>query len=331
MAMISVIIVNYNGRRFLGELLESLAGQTRSADEVILVDNASADGSVPYVRKSYPWVQVVRLDTNVGFAEGNNVGMDHAQGDYIVLLNSDTVVDQRCIGELEQALEADERVGAVVPKIYVADAFPMIDCAGAEFDNLGFSWGRGSKQPDRGQFNTLASVPAVTACAMILRRQLLGEETLFDRHLFMYYEELDLSLRIRGAGYDIVYAPDAIVHHKGSLSVGKAERKPLLSKQFYANRNRVKILSRYYPWAVLFKSLPLICLSLAYWDAVFLLKGGPILFLRAVAGQTRYALQGLAKRLRGHSARAKSWLPWMRHHGLGDLWALKSEFYGGTS
>src|SRR5687767_1774856 len=95
MAKISVVIVNYNGRHLLGELLASLARQTRPAEEVIIVDNASSDGSVSYLQESFPWVKVIGLNENTGFAEGNNIGVARAQGDYIALTNSDTVLDEQ--------------------------------------------------------------------------------------------------------------------------------------------------------------------------------------------------------------------------------------------
>ncbi len=325
---ISVIIVNYNGRRFLEELFDSLARQTRQADEVILVDNASADGSAPYVQEHFPWVRVVALPTNVGFAEGNNVGAEHARGEYIALLNSDTVVDAHWLAELAQALDADAHVGAAVSKIYLAATDSVLDCAGADFNNLGFSWGRGSTQRDRHQFDTPMEVAAATACAMLLRRSALGGRPLFDRQLFMYYEEFDLSLRIRGQQYAIAYVPTAIVQHKRSQAVKNAARSPLLFQQFYGNRNRVKILVKYYPPALLLRNIPLILLSLAYWNGRFLRHGGLVFFLRAVVAQGHFALRGLIERLHGDTVDATYWLPWMTNHGLRDLLALKSAFVG---
>ena len=190
---VSVIIVNYNGQRLLGKLFESLAHQTFPADEIILVDNASVDRSVAYVRQHFPQVTVVPLPTNTGFAGGNNAGFAKARGEYIALLNSDTIVDKRWLLELVQALDADERIGAAVPKIYLASAYPRIAQAGAEFNNLGNIWGRGFYQLDQGQFDTVMEVPALTGCSAIVRRQALRGEPLFDQRFFMYHEELDLT------------------------------------------------------------------------------------------------------------------------------------------
>lgn len=327
MAKVSVVIVNYNGQDLLGELFESLAAQTRPADEVIMVDNASYDGSAEFVRKSFPWVKLIVSSTNNGFAEGNNIGTASAQGEYIALLNSDTVVDERWLAELVQMLDGDERIGAAVAKICLDASHTRIAQAGAEFNNLANIWGRGFNQTDNGQFDTPTEVPALTACSVILRRSALEGEPLFDRSFFMYHEELDLSLRLRGRGYQIVYVPTAVVYHKLMQSVKHASNQPRLFQQFYCNRNRIKILAKYYPLSMLLRSLPLIFLSFVYWDAFFLRYGGAALFLRAAWSQLEYALAGLIERSRTDGIKAELWLPWMKHHGLREILALKSPIH----
>ena len=140
MAKVSVIIVNYNGESFLGELFESLARQVRSPDEVIMVDNASTDKSVSYVRQHFPWVKVVASPINSGFAGGSNIGVANAEGEYIALLNSDTVADERWLSELVEALEENENIAGADSKIYRAGEYPVIEEAGAGFNNLGYLW-----------------------------------------------------------------------------------------------------------------------------------------------------------------------------------------------
>lgn len=321
---VSVIIVNYNGQHLLGELFQSLAQQSRPADEVIMVDNASVDGSVEYVKQHFTWVRVIASTVNTGFAEGNNIGLANATGEYIALLNSDTVVEERWLAELVKMLNTDETIGAAVSKIYLATKTSTIDCAGAEFNNLGFVWGRGTNEPDRGQFDTVMGVPSLTACAALIRRSAFESAPLFDSKLFMYYEEFDLGLRLRGRGYSIIYVPTSIVYHKRSQAVKKVNR-PFLFHQFYSNRNRVKILAKYYPFAVLLRALPLILLSLIYCDWVFLREGGPRLFLRAVSSQVHYAAQGLVERFRGGYVDTRQWIPWMTKQGLREVLALRSK------
>lgn len=324
MPKVSVIIVNYNGQHLLGELFESLARQTRLADEVIMVDNASTDRSVDHVREHFPWVTVIELLTNTGFAEGNNIGVAKAQGDYVALSNSDTVMDERWLAELMQVLEGDDRIGAGVPKISLDALGRRICQAGAEFNNLGNLWGRGFNQRDNGQFDTVTEVPGLTACSVMLRRKVFEGEPVFDPSFFMYYEELDLTLRLRARGYSIVYVPTAVVYHKLMQSVQKVSSQPELFQQFFCNRNRMKIVMKYYPFTVLLRSSPLILLSLAYWDWRFLREGGIRFFLRSLVAQTQFALQGLTDRLRGKTVNPENWLPWMKHQTLREVLGLKS-------
>lgn len=323
MAKVSVIIVNYNGKSFLGELFESLAKQVRPPDEVIMVDNASTDESVSYVRQRFPWVKVVSSAVNSGFAEGCNIGVRKAEGEYIALLNSDAVADERWLSELVEALDENENVAAADSKIYCAGEYPVLEEAGASFNNLGYLWALGFHQSDIGQFSARTEVPAFTACAGLVRRRAFEGEPLFDANLFMYAEELDLTLRLRSRGYSILFVPTSIVHHKGSLSVAQKSKKPLLFKRFYSDRNRVKILVKYYPISVLIRGLPLILLSLAYGDWIFLRHGGPLVLARAKAAQIRSAVQGLTERWNGHGVKAEWWLPWMAQHGVWDMLAFK--------
>jgi GT2 family glycosyltransferase len=220
-------------------------------------------------------------------------------------------------------LDESGRVGATVAKIYLAGSERVIDSAGADFNNLGFCWGRGTNQRDQGQYDSGGEVPAATACGMVVRRRALGDELLFDPMLFMYYEEFDLSLRIRGRGYAIVYVPAAIVYHRRSATVQRVARQPLLFRQFYGNRNRLKILAKYYPPLLLVRNLPLICLSLLYWHWMFLRREGVVFLLRALAAQARFALDGLRERARADGVDPRLWLPWMTQHRLRDLWTLK--------
>jgi GT2 family glycosyltransferase len=323
LVQVSVVIVNHNGRDDLEELLESLARQTRPADEVILIDNASTDDSVAYVRDQFPWVRVIALNRNVGFAAGNNEGLANACGDYIALLNPDTTVDPRWLGELARVLDADEGVAAAVPKIYRSSAPCIVEQAGAEFSNLGHYWTRGFNQPDRGQFSDVIEVPGLTGCSTLVRRSALAGEPVFDGNLFMYYEEFDLTLRLRGRGHRVVFVPSAVVYHKGMQSIARATRQPNLMQQYFCNRNRLKILCKYYPLPLVARNLPLIALSVAYWDMVFLRRAGPAFCLRAAAGQARYAVQGLRERQHAHDIDPAGWLPWMTRHRLRDVRALR--------
>ena len=322
---ISVLLVNFNGKGFLPGLFASLAAQSRAADEVILVDNASSDGSVEEVRAKWPWVRLLVAERNLGFAGGNNVAAAAARGDYLALVNTDATLAPDWLAAAAAALDADDAVAAVVGKVYLGNQPPLLESAGAEFDNVGISWGRGVNELDRGQFEEAAEVASLTGCAMMVRRQALGGQPLFDPRLFMYYEDFELALRLRGGGHRLRYVPAAVACHERTGSVRRAWDAPRLRQLGYANRNRAKILAKHYPVGVLLRSLPLIALSFAYAQWRIVHEGGVRAGLSAAAAQARFAIEGIRERWHErHGAAAARWLPWMTRHGLRDLLALRS-------
>jgi len=328
MATISVIVVNYNGGKLLADALESLEHQSRRADEVIVVDNASTDASADEIPTRFPNVKLIRAATNLGFTGGNNLGMTHASGDLIALLNSDAVAGEAWLEELERTLNESPGAAVALGKILFPGDPPRIDQAGAEFNDLGNYWGRGYGEIDTGQYDQPAEVAGVTACAMMLRRSALANEPLFDEAIFMYGEELDLSIRLRGRGHSILYSPRAVVWHRGMHSLNRSQTQPRLFQQFHANRNRLKIIARYYPARVLLLKFPLIALGLVYWNVFFLRHGGWTYFLRSVAAEFRYFRDGLRARTLAGSER---WLPWMKRQRLGDLMAMKQKMQRGVT
>jgi GT2 family glycosyltransferase len=320
---ISAIIVNYNGRDELASALASVAAQIRPALETIVVDNSSSDASVDFVRRSFPSVQVIALAENTGFAHGCNVGVDNSHGDYVALLNSDASADPLWLQELGQALDADESVAAAVPKIYSAGPQLRIEQVGAQFNNFGHCWSRGFNQADVGQFDMHSDVAVLTGCSALIRRSALYGEPLFDPTFFMYYEEFELSLRLRGRGGRILYVPSAVVHHRGMRSVNRATARPELFQQFFSNRNRLKILAKYYPASVLLRNMLPITLSVLYWDAVFMFAMGPAYAWRAIWHQARYTWQGVRERGTVREVKAERWLPWMTQLGIRDALAVR--------
>lgn len=329
MPTISVIVVNYNGGEMLADALESLQRQTRPADEIIVVDNASTDGSAAAVPR-FPGVELIRSTTNLGFTGGNNLGMTHARGDYIALLNSDAVADDGWLAELERTLSESANAAVAVGKILFPVSPPRIDQAGAEFNDIGNYWGRGYGEIDSGQYDEPAEVPGVTACAMLLRRSALQDEPLFDDSIFMYGEELDLSIRLRSRGLRILYSPRAVVWHRGMHSVMRSQVQPQLFQQFHANRNRLKILARYYPARILLRKLPLLALGLAYWNLFFLRHGGWRSFLRFAADEARYLREGFRQRKRT-SPGSDGWIVWMKRQSLRDVLAMRRKMRSGQA
>jgi GT2 family glycosyltransferase len=273
--LVSVIVLNWNGREYLGECLKSLRGQTFPDFEVIVVDNGSTDGSIEYMESQFPrFARILRNAENRGFSGGNNQGIKAARGQYIALLNNDAQADQDWLQELVKAAQADPRAGMLASKIYLQDRPRIIDNVGHLIFRDGLNRGRGRLEEDRGQFNEKEEVLFPSGCAALYRREVLEEIGLFDEDFFAYGDDTDIGLKGRLAGWKCLYIPQAVVYHRYSQSSGSYS--PL--KAFYVERNRVWIAIKYFPLSMLLKS-PVYTL----WR--FLLQGYGALTGRGAAGK----------------------------------------------
>jgi GT2 family glycosyltransferase len=250
---VSIIIVNYNGKRYLDDCLASLAAQSVPCErwEAILVDNGSTDGSAEYVRRHFPWVRLVARVKNGGFAQGNNEGIRHAQGELIALLNNDTVVDPHWLAELIRGIESDSRIGAVTSKILLKNEVGRINSAGLNLYQDGRGGDRGFRQPDQGQFDEPAEVFGACGASVLLRRAMLDDIGGLDERFFMYYEDLDLAWRARLRGWAIRYTPRSIVYHVHCGTAG--EWSPFFL--FHVERNRVFVNLKNAPARLALRSL----------------------------------------------------------------------------
>ncbi|WP_432821129.1 glycosyltransferase family 2 protein [Trichloromonas sp.] len=217
----SILIVNWNGREHLEACLDSLVSQSFRDFEVILVDNGSVDGSVDFVRGRFPWVRLVLLPENTGFATGNNRGLEQARGDYIVTLNNDTRVEPDWLEVLVEVAESHPRLGMVGCRVCSYADPDVIDSLGMGICRDGMS--RGRFRHRRWSSLRLQEVEEIlfpSACAALYRRAMLQEIGFFDDEFFAYAEDSDLGLRGRLAGWDAVLATRAVVYHKYSQTGG---------------------------------------------------------------------------------------------------------------
>lgn len=227
---VSVIILNWNGRRHLGPVLESTARLDYPADllEVIVADNASTDDSLAFVRARHPEVKVVELDRNHGFAEGNNRAAAKASHPWLAFLNNDMRVEPDWVRKLVEPALANPELGAVSGKILNWDG-TAIDFVGAGINFQGFGF-----QIDHGKKSSESDVPRRLLCpcggAMLIRRDLFHALDGFDRDYFGFYEDTDLGWRLNLLGHDVWYAPEAVCYHRGhgSFDRVKAQRTRLL-------------------------------------------------------------------------------------------------------
>lgn len=218
---VSIIIVNWNGLEHLETCLESLEKQTFREFEVILVDNGSSDGSVEFVRGRFPWVKLVELRENTGFATGNNIGLTHAAGEYIVTLNNDTKADPAWLAAIVAVADANPEVGMVGSRICSFDDPDVIDSLGHAVCPDGMS--RGRFRLRRWSGIRMAEVEEIlfpSACVALYRRAMLDETGFFDDEFFAYAEDTDLGLRGRLAGWGALLATNAVVLHKYSKTGG---------------------------------------------------------------------------------------------------------------
>ena len=241
--LVSVVIVNWNGKALLGECLDSLRVQTCQDLEIVLVDNGSQDGSSEFVREQYPGVKLISLKENRGFAGGNNAGISVAEGKYIALLNNDTKADPEWIAQLIAVAETTPSAGMWASKILSYDDPGIIDNTGLLIYRDGLARGRGRLETDKGQYDAQGEVLLPSGCAALYRKSVLDEIGLFDEDFFAYADDVDLGLRIRLAGWGCVYVPTAKVYHKYSSS--SSAYSPL--KAFLVERNRIWVLLKYYP------------------------------------------------------------------------------------
>lgn len=240
---VSVIIPNYNGLRFLPTCLDALRRQTYPAalTEVILVDDASTDGSVAFVQEHYPEVKIVALPRNRGLAAGCNAGAAQARGELLVMLNNDTEAEPGWLAALVAAALAHPRAGTVASKMLLFDRRDTLHNAGDLMGADGVPRNRGVWQKDEGQFDDSPTVFGGCGGGVAYRREAWDQAGGFDERLFMYLEDVDLAWRLRLLGWDAVFAPAARLYHHLSATGGGA------LASFYVGRNTIWVIAKDMP------------------------------------------------------------------------------------
>jgi GT2 family glycosyltransferase len=241
----SVIIPNWNGLALLRPCLDSLAAQTLTSQEggfeIIVVDNGSRDGSVDAVQAEYPWVHVLALSENLGYAGGCNAGIEIARGEILVMLNNDTEAEPDWLWNLVAALDAHPEAGIAASRMMLYDRRDTLHSAGDLVRVDGTPDSRGVWQPYGPPWDQPAWVFGGCGGAMAIRRQVIDAVGPFEARYFMYLEDVDLNWRAQLAGWKCIYAPDAVVYHHLSATGGG------VLASYYVGRNTLWTIARNYP------------------------------------------------------------------------------------
>ncbi|MPZ17098.1 MAG: glycosyltransferase [Luteitalea sp.] len=264
--LVSVVVVTHNSADDIACCVSSLGSQTWSHWELIVVDNASTDDTVARVQASWPQARLIRRDENVGYAAGNNMGFRHARGDVLAVLNPDTRVAPGWLEPLVEALGRDPQVGLATPKIALIDRPSLINTCGNAVTFAGLTVCRGLEAPVTA-YTQAEDVAAVSGAAFVIRRDVLEAIGGFNESFFTYYEDTDLSLRARVAGWRCRFVPASLVQHKFHFRMSP-------SKCYWIERNRYAALAQNLRWPTLLALLPALAFSeLVVWT--YVIGGGP--------------------------------------------------------
>lgn len=271
--LIYIIILNYKGRRYIQDCLASIYSNGYSNLKVLFVDNASADGSVEYVRDTFPQAEIIANSENLYFCKGNNIGMRQALSagaDYLFVLNNDTALAPGYLKRLSAFMEAHPEAGGCQPLLRFMDEPGLVNSSGCRCSLSGKTWDRDFRKPCTEGLREPLRVLGITGGAMLLRAEAVRGTGMFCEWFSMYSEDVDLSLRLRIQGWELYCVPDAVVFHKFGASVKKHAP---LRKIFYCERNSYWVVLRNFPLVKILKSYALCVPFRAATAAYVLLRG----------------------------------------------------------
>ena len=288
MPRVTVIIPNYNGKKYIDDCLRSLKKQTFSDFDVIVVDNASTDGSMEFVRDKWCAenpvatgnvvgsknaahfkVELITLPENTGFANAVNVGIEATTSEYVFLLNNDAFCDEAAIDRLVHVMDKKKKLFSAQAKMLQTKEPHNIDDCGDLYCALGWAFTPG-KDADNKKFNRRESITSACAGAAIYRREYFDEVGLFDKEHFCYLEDVDLGYRARLKGYANVMEPTAIVYHAGSATSGSRYN---AFKVELTAANNLFLIYKNMPGLQIFINLPLIIIGILVKHAFYIKHG----------------------------------------------------------
>jgi len=276
---VAVVILNWNGKKFLEQFLPSVVNSTYHNKRIIVADNASTDDSVAFLQSHYPSVELIKNSSNEGFAKGYNTALKKVESDYYVLLNSDVEVSPGWIEPVIDLMEADKNIAACQPRLLAfhdKHKFEYAGACGGWIDKLGYPFARGRVfehcETDRGQYNEAQECFWASGAALFIRAKVYRDLGGLDEYFFAHQEEIDLCWRIKLSGYKVYVQPASVVYHVGGGTLPKGN-----SKKTYLNfRNNLVMLYKNLSPSARIRKIPFRFLldSLAAWKALFAGDGG---------------------------------------------------------
>ncbi|MCK4353152.1 glycosyltransferase family 2 protein [candidate division WOR-3 bacterium] len=299
--ILSIIIPNWNGKKYLRVCLNSLRRQTLKDFEVILVDNGSKDGSVEFLKRRYPEVMIISLPKNYGFSKAINIGIKQARGEYIAILNNDTEADKDWLLNSIDVIRRNPDSGFCASLVLNYFDRDIIDTAGDCYAKTGVPFKRGMEEKFSEEFGYERQVFGASGCAAVYKREIFDRLGLFDENFFAYFEDVDFSFRANLLGIKCIYNPSAIVYH-----IEGASTRPILKrytrrgldtkeKTYLIARNKIYIIIKNLPLSLIVKYFPNILFGLLKHASYHFRKSGYFVyfFLGTFAG-----IAGIGKFLR---------------------------------
>lgn len=240
---VDLVILNWNGKKYLEDCLPSVLAQTYPNFGIILVDNGSTDGSIEFVREQFPQVHLICNTENKGFAGGNNQGMRLSRADYVATLNNDTRLEPNWLAELVEVMERRPELGMAASKMLFAHQPDLINSAGICLDRAGIAWDWRGGELDNPDEQQPQEIFGACAGAALYRKQMLDQIGLFDEDFIIYMEDVDLAWRAQLAGWRCLFVPAARVYHATSATVGQGSA----TKNRLLSRNKIWMIIKNYP------------------------------------------------------------------------------------
>ena len=254
--MISIIVLNYNGKKWLKKCLDSLCAQTYKNFEIIFVDNASSDNSIEFVENNYKddRIKIIKSDKNLGFAGGNNLGFQYVKGEYILLLNNDTWAQENYLEKFIKAFQEIPNAASIQSKMILMDSIEKLDGCGSYWSDSSFLYHYGfGKNQSLEKYNKTMQFFSNKGASIMIRKDVIDQIGLFDEDFWCYYEDTDFCHHAWLAGYECWYYPEAVMYHAGSGTTITLQNSYI---QFHNFKNKLlSFLKNFEVWTLI-KILP---------------------------------------------------------------------------